>query len=228
MTNTYVDMGGVENVACAIVRQAKKDFIKGVKYVYGCLGCVPTEKEIYKEHPTLTNRDTVRYMYDSWRFVRDDPYELFSPGEDIVIKAWIDEGLLDYYRPPYIKAGSILYKKKAPKQIQDIPEKDLMDYLQDPGLERDFIKARNYVSKRSDAKEIFHEWNVEAHSQSHKVKIHGKKAAIQESDYFKKAKAKRAKNIERAKELKDAGFSIQAIAADLQVTAGAVWGYLRS
>lgn len=228
MEAAYVDETGVENIACGLVRQAKRDFIKGVKVLYKSLGYVPEQKELYKTHPSLTNNADVRWMYDAWRFVRDDPYELFSPGEEIVIKSWTDEALLEYYRPAYLKAGALLYKQKAPKQIQEIPDNDLDNYFDDFMIKWDFIKARNFISKRSDAKEIFHSWNVEAHARSHHARLNGKKAAIQDSDYFKKRKLQREKNIARAQELKDEGFSTKAIAADLGVTVGAVWQYLRS
>lgn len=229
-----VDVSGVENAACALIRQAKKDFIRGAKVLYFHIGCIPTQKELLNDekHKTLVNSETVRWMYDSWRFVREDPYELFAPGEESVIGSWKEEAILEHYRSLYLTAASILYRKHSPKQIQTIPEEELKPYFEDQTdgkkLLENFVMARNYISQRYDADEIFHQWNVEAHARSYKVRLNGKKSAIQDTEYFKKNKAKRLANIAKAKELESEGLTIDQIALDLGVTKSAVWAYLRS
>ena len=105
-----------------------------------------------------------------------------------------------------------------------------MDIYVDNGkkIKENFISARNYISNRYDANEIFRKWNVEAYGRSHKFRINGKKSAIQDSEYFKKSRAKRLANIERAKELEIEGKTVGEIASILGVTKSAVWSYLRS
>lgn len=230
-----VDVSGVENAACALIKQAKKDFIRGAKVLYFHIGDIPSQEELLKSDSkkrSLMNNEAVRWMYDSWRFVRDDPYELFSPGEDTVIDAWKTEAILDHYRALYLTAATILYKKKAKKDIQNIVDGALDIYFEDQingkMMIENFIKARNYIRQRFDAKEIFRKWNVEAYARSHKVRLNGKKAAIQDSEYFKKNVARRLENIKKAKELEAEGKTIDQIALTLGVTKSAVWSYLRS
>lgn len=230
----YIDGDGVENAACALIRQAKKDFIKGAKVLYFHIGDIPTQKELLSDpmRASLSNNDAVRWMYDAWAFVRNDPYELFAPGEESVIGSWKEEAILDHYRSLYLTTASILYKKKAPKSIHSLDEGDLKYYIGDVlnrnQLVENFIKARNYISKRYDAREIFQQWNVEAHARSHKVRLNCKKSAIQDTEYFKKNKAKRLANIAKAKELESEGLTIDQISLELGVTKSAVWAYLRS
>ena len=230
----YVDGDGVENAACALIRQAKKDFIRGAKVLYFHIGDIPTQKELLSDpmRASLSNNDAVRWMYDTWIFVRNDPYELFTPGEESVIGSWKEEAILDHYRSLYLTAAAVLYKKKAKKDIQNIVDGALDIYFEDQlngkMMVENFIKARNYISQRYDAKEIFRKWNVEAYARSHKVRFNGKKAAIQDSEYFKKNVEKRIKNIEKAKALQTDGKTIDEIALALGVTKSAVWSYLRS
>ena len=107
MEKSYIDESGVENAACALIRQAKKDFIRGAKVLYFHIGKIPTYEELLKEHISLVNNDAVRWMYDSWRFVKYDPYELFAPGESLVINAWKTEAILEHYRALYLTAAAI-------------------------------------------------------------------------------------------------------------------------
>ena len=219
----YIDGDGVENAACALIRQAKKDFIRGAKVLYFHLGYIPTQKELLNDekHKTLVNSETVRWMYDSWRF-----------GESSVIEAWKNEAIMDHYRTLYLTPATILYKKKAPKNIQGMSEQDLSPYFTDQNdgkkLLENFIKARNYISQRYDADEIFHQWNVEAHARSYKVRLNSKRSAIQDTDYFKNKKTKREQNIEKARQLRDEGLTSWEIAKELGVTRPCVWNYLRS
>lgn len=231
----YIDAVGVENAGCALIKQAKKDFIRGAKVLYLHLGDIPSQEELLNsdgKKKSLINNEAVRWMYDSWKFVKNDPYELFSPGEDAVINAWKTEAILEHYRALYLAAATVLYKKKAKKDIQNIVDDDLDIYFEDQPngkmMIENFIKARNYICQRFDAKEIFKKWNVEAYARSYKVRLNGKKAAIQDSEYFKKNVEKRIKNIEKAKALQTDGKTVNEIALILGVTKSAVWSYLRS
>ena len=228
-----IDITGVENTACALIKQAKKDFIKGAQIIYLKIRpsmTIPTYSELLKNDRlrTLANNNTIRWMYDSWVFVKNDPYTLFSPGEESVINAWTKEAVLDLYRSWYVKAGAILYKLKAPKRIQSMDYDDVIKLVQDKEIASNFIEARMYVATLPNKKEIYHEWNVMAHAKSHKTLVRGKKSEIQNTEYFKKNKEKRAKNISKAKELEKLGLSVDEIAKDLGVTRSAVWNYLRS
>lgn len=231
---TYIDAVGVENAGCALIKQAKKDFIRGAKVLYYHMGAIPSQKELMSDpkRVSLSNNEAVRWMYDAWLFVKRDPYELFSPGEEVVIKAWKTEAILDHYKSLYLKAAAILFKKKAKKDVHKIVDNALDIYFEDiingKDIKDNFIKARNYISKRLDSDEIFHKWNVEAYARSHKMRINGKKAAIQDSEYFKKNVARRIENIKKAKELEMEGKTIDQIALTLGVTKSAVWSYLRS
>lgn len=231
---SYIDADGLGNAACALIKQAKKDFIRGAKVLYLHLGTIPTQKELLLDptRASLVNNDAVRWMYDSWVFVKRDPYELFEPGEEQVINAWKEEAILDHYHSLYIAGAKILFKRRAKKEIQKIVDGALDIYFEDVDngkkIKENFISARNYISNRYDANEIFRKWNVEAYGRSHKFRINGKKAAIQDSEYFKKSRAKRLANIERAKELEIEGKTVGEIASILGVTKSAVWSYLRS
>lgn len=227
--NTYVDMDGVENVACGIIKQAKKDFIKGACVLYSIMGYIPTQKELLvnKKHHTLTNNADVRWMYDAWRFVKQDPYELFSPGEESIIKAWIEEAILKVYCKLYSDGAMILYDKHSKKNIQDIPSNELANLIQDDAVRVGFIKARDHVAKRFDADKIFKEWNTNAYFRRMKRTSSNCKG-IQNTKKFKQAQDKRQKNIDKAKELFEAGISVKAIAKELNVQVGTVRNYLRS
>ena len=228
---TYVDEGGVENIACALIRQAKSDFIKGAKFLYMHLGKVPPFKELMADskNVSLSNCTDVRWMYDAWRFVRDDPYDMFgNVGEEQIIKSWTNAAILDYYKKMYIDGGAILLKKKVAKRIYELTDDQIISNIDDKKLAEDFIAARNYISKSLEAKELFKEWTIAAYTRSRRLNIGSGRHSIADTDYHKNLVAKRQKNIERAKELHNEGISIKAIAKELGVQIRMVNIYLRS
>lgn len=228
--NNYVDIGGVENVAVGIIKQAKKDFIKGAGILYSIMGYIPTHKELLadKKHCTLSNDADVRWMYDAWRFVKQDPYELFSPGEESIINAWTEEAILKVYGKLYSDGAMILYDKHSKKDIQNIPSDELASLIQDDTVRVGFIKARDHVAKRFDSDEIFKEWNMNAYFRRMKRTSSSRCRGIQNTEKFKEAKDKRQKNIDKAKELFESGISVKAIAKELNVQVGTVRNYIRS
>lgn len=226
--NNYVDMDGVENVACGIIKQAKKDFVKGACVLYSIMGRIPTQKELLadKKHCTLSNDADVRWMYDAWRFVKQDPYELFSPGEEAIIDAWTEEAILKIYSKLYSDGAMILYDGHSKKNIQDIPNDELVKLIQDDIVRVGFIKARDHVAKRFDADQIFKDWNMNAYFR--RANRISSKRGIQNTEEFKQRQEKRRKNIEKAKELFEAGISIKAIAKEMNVQVGTIRKYLHS
>ena len=226
----FIDETGVENVACGLIRQAKKDFIKGAKLLFGILGKIPTYKELISDqsHATLSNNADVRWMYDSWRFVRDDPYDMFDMGEDSVIEAWKRAAVLDFYRDSYIKGGSILYANHVKKEDIKSNDEVIRKVIADKTLAESFIAARNYVSTLPEGKTTLHEWDLNAFTRSRNVRRGCGRIPINESNYQKMMSEKKRKNISKAKELSSEGFSPKAIAEELGVTVQAVRLYLRS
>lgn len=229
----YVDMDGVENVAVGVIRQAKRDFIKGAKILYSILKKIPTEKELREDptHMTLANDGDVRQTYDSWRFVIRDPYSMFGDvGEDAVINQWKIEAIEAYYRELYLPGATELYLKKAvdvhPHALDD---KDVEKLISGSMLS-DFIAARNYILTTPNGKSKIEAWNSTAYERS-KNRKKGKskgRTPINKTVYSIKASKNRAKNIERAKELYEAGISKHAIAKELGVGWQCVNNYLRS
>lgn len=228
----YIDEGGVENVAVGIVNQAKKDFIKGGKILYGMMKCIPTYNELIAnpDHHTLSNNADVRWMYDSWRFVRDDPYQFFGDvEEEDVINAWKNEAIKEYYKVLYLKGGTILYAKHVHKK--DIRENDeaIIKAIEDNTIANDFIAARNYILNVPEGEKTFKEWNILAYERSrHWGRTGTGRPSIQNSNYSKEQREKRQKNIKIAKELFESGISDRAIAKELGVTIQCVRNYLRS
>ena len=199
--NKYIDEGGVENIACALVDNAKKDFIRGGKIVYGLLKRIPTHSELYKipgAKSLWTDRD-VRWMYDAWRFVSEDPYQFFGDvGEEIIIKTWSEEAIKEYYKVLYLRGATMLYKqhvrKKFPNEkIQNIPNEEIISVMNDSKLSSDFITARDYISKTNEADKIFHEWNVVSFSRARRMYLGRQRT--DKTDYIDNRSTKRKENI---------------------------------
>lgn len=229
---SYINEDGVENIACAMIDQARKDFIKGGKVLYGVLKCIPTQKELLEDptHISLSNNADVRWLYDAWRFVRDDPYRLFGDvGEETIIKAWTNEAIKEYYKVAYIKGGTVLYINHSKKPIHILPEEEIIEVMKDNQLAADFLKARKYISDLKDKDNIFHEWNVIALSRSRK-KYYKHLAGIDPEyrPHSEKLKETKQKNIKTAKELYESGMSERAIARYLGVQTRTVMLYLKS
>ena len=228
----YIDEGGVENFACAMVDQARKDFIKGGKILYGVMKRIPTQNELYADpdHHTLTNNADVRWMYDAWRFVRDDPYLFFGEvGEESVINAWKDKAIEEYYRVLYLEGATILFHMHAPKKIYELSDEKIIEKLGDTKVAKDFIEAKNYICNLPDNKDLIREWGITAYERSRHY-TPGKKTDRRKnlSDHQKKLKTDRELNIKRAKELDAKHAPLRVIAKELGVSIPCVMRYLRS
>ena len=245
--NTYVNMDGVENVAVALVKQTRRDFIKGAKILYRMFGRIPTEKEFYNSPKRDTRNNNIRYMYDAWRFVKNDPYSMFSSaGEESIINQWKIDTMIDYYKDLYIPGAVILYKamdetnyiygnktqkekhKLLKKEIYNLDDNTIKERIGDEATTNEFIAARNYIYTLFNGKEILEEWNQNAYDRSRKKKKGHGKIFIQDTDYAKENSAKRITNIKKTKELKESGKSVEEIAKQLNITTGCVYKYLRS
>lgn len=224
----YIDMEGVENVAVAMVRQARKDFIKGSKILYGLLKTIPTYNELIKNksYPSVANDKDVRWMYDAWRFVEEDPYNFFEVGEDKVISEWKLAAILEYYKSVYIKLAPIIYSKKpSNNHIHELTDEELLTYLETPEKLKNFTEARNYVVKLFNSEEIFKEWNIIGRKRRRDAKLEDKKHW---EEFSSNRSAEREKKVARAKELYEAGVSRRAIAKELGVQLVTVHKYLMS
>ena len=221
MVKTYVDEGGVENVAVGIIKQTRKDFIKGAKILYGRLHRIPEYDELGK----YTGEQDIRWMWDAWRFVIENPYNFFEDMET-VINAWKSEAIEEHYKVLYLKGAETLYINHAPKKIYDLPDEEIIKLMNDNQLAADFIKAKNYIYKLPEGEKILRSWNVIAYARSkHPIR---KKTLIQDTRYSKEQSEKRQNNITRAKEMYEEGMSIREIAWALEVTVTCVRAYLRS
>ena len=224
---TYVNEGGVENVAVGIVKQARKDFIKGGKILYKMFGKIPTEKEFLESPKKDTRNPNIRWTYDAWRFVHQDPYQFFG-DEESVIKAWMKEAIEQYYKELYLKGAEILFHKHIPKK--DIKENDevVKEAIQDNNIATEFIAARNYILSLPDGKDTLRKWNVTAYERSrHYGKGRGK-VSIEDTNYHKELSKKRQENIKKTKEMYEEGISTREIAKELGVSIQAVRAYVRA
>lgn len=230
MKNTNVDPDGVENVAVGIIKQAKKDFIKGAKCLYAHMRDIPTQKDLLNnpEHKTLTNCLDVRWMYDAWRFVKKDPYDMFDVGEEQIIRAWSDEAILTYYKELYLKGAALLYHKRAAKMIQKLTDAEITNLIDDKSVADEFIEARNYISKQHNAKHLFHEYNILGYKKGRYIPKKPRGDRNFATKYNEEKAAKRQKNIKKAKELFDAGISPQGIAKEMGLHIVTIQSYLRS
>lgn len=223
MVKSYVDEAGVENVAVGIVKQTRKDFIKGAKILYARLKRVPTFSELSK----YTMDKDIREMQDAWRFVIENPYNFFE-DEASVINAWKEVAIEEYYKALYLKGAETLYINHAPKKIYDLPDEEIIKLMNDNQLAEDFIKAKNYIYKLPEGEKTLRSWNVIAYARS-KHPVRGKgRTPIQDTRYSKERSEKRQNNITRAKEMYKEGMSIREIAWALEVTVPCVRAYLRS
>lgn len=176
MEKVYVDGDGVENVAVGIVRQTKKDFIKGARILYSILHRIPTQKELLADqnHASLTNMESVRWMYDAWKFVIEDPYQFFGDA-DTVIDAWKDDAMLEHYSLLYLNGAEQLYINHAPtKKIHTLEDDQVTEFMKDNQLAGSYIAARNYILGLDRGEKIIKEINIKALNRSrHPMKKKG-------------------------------------------------------
>lgn len=235
-----IDMGGVENVSVALVRQARNDFIKGAKILYKHLKTIPTQIDLLKNaaFKTLSNLKEVRWMYDAWRFVKNDPYEMFGEvGEETIIKSWSDAAIIDHYKDLYLLGATILYvlNAKKKKEIYELADSSVIKKIGNKEISDNFITARNAILELDDGRELLDQWNVIAFEKSKRREKDIAKGKISKNDPIKLKENKRAEltkkeRMERmlkAKELFDSGMSKEDIAKELGVTKSAVYRYIR-
>ena len=191
---------------------------------------IPTHEELLKDpkYATLANNADVRWMYDSWRFVRRDPYQFFGEvGEESTIQAWSQQAIEDYYKVLYLRGATYLFHMHAPKKVHEIPDDKVLSYMGDSQAAGEFIAARNYILNLDNGRDLINQWNATAYVRS-KHYIPGKRGQIAQTDYFKNNRDVRSKNVERAKELYENGISIKAIAKELGVQVQTIRAYLKS
>lgn len=231
--NTYINMDGVENVSVMLVKHARRDFIKGGKVLYRMFGRIPDQKEFYASSKKDTRNEAIRWMYDAWRFIHNDPYSMFGDvGEEAIINQWKTDTIMEYYKERYLPGATELYlnkKEGAKKEIYELSDNLLKKQLNKEML-LDFIDARNYILATTEGKSKIKEWNSIAYERSKKKKRSKGTGhiSIERTKYHQEMSRRRIQNIERAKELYLAGISKEGIAKELGVTMQSVNAYLRS
>lgn len=230
--NTYVNMDGVENVAVALIKQAKKDFVRGGKVLYRMFGQIPDQKEFYTSSKKDTRNENIRWTYDAWRFVQNDPYSMFGDvGEESIINQWKIESIIAYYKDLYMPGATILYEKKGSKEIYEIADLTVEKRINHKPTSNDFIAARNYIYSLPEGKRILDDWNRMAFDRSRKHKKNpdsSGRVSINETTFAKQKHNTRLENIAKAKELKESGKSAQEIAEIMDLTVPCIRNYLRS
>lgn len=233
----YVDMDGVENVAVGIIRQAKRDFIKGGKILYRLFGYIPTDEEFMKSIHRGSRTEPIRQMFDAWRFVIKDPYELFeSAGKEQTIAQWKLESIIAYYYDGYVKGAEELYfvnwyHFNIKTVLYDLEDSVVRESIKDNSTYDQFIIARDYILNLPNGEEILDEWNATAYERARKrYKKGGKKKDRTESirNLAKERNSAKQERIKQAKELWDLGLTREEIAEKLNVTRQSVNNYLRS
>lgn len=232
----YVDMTGVENVAVGIIRQAKKDFIKGGKILYRMFGYIPTEEEFMKSIHRGSRTEPIRWMFDAWRFVIKDPYELFeSAGKKATIDQWKLESIIAYYYDGYVKGAEELYFVNwnhfdTKMVLYDLKDSVVRESIKDDSIYDQFIKARNYILNLPNGEKILDEWNATAYERARKRYRKGGEKKDRTEPIRKLAKernSKKQKRIIETKHLWDLGLTREEIAEKLGVTRQSVNKYLR-
>lgn len=159
-----VDFDGLVNVSEGIIKQARKDFIKGAKILYKRYKRVPTRKEWYEMRQSDTGRRDIHWCYDAWEFVERDPYNMFGEiGAETIINSWKEDMMIDFYRDIYLPVCEKLIRKMkightykggdkkgsgrrpiSKKDLCLLSENELSKYLH--GLDFvDFTKSRDYI-----------------------------------------------------------------------------------
>ena len=235
-----IDMGGVENVSVALVRQARNDFIKGAKILYKHLKTIPTQIDLIKNitYSSLSKLKEVRWMYDAWRFVKNDPYEMFGEvGEETIIKTWSDAAIIDHYKDLYLLGATILYvlKAKKNKEIYELADSSVIKKIGNKEISDNFITARNAILEFDDGRELLDQWNVIAFEKAKRRERDIAKGKISKNDPIKLksskhsdyVKSKHMEKILQAKTLFDSGMSKENIAKELGVAKNTVYRYIR-
>ena len=235
-----IDMSGVENVSVALVRQARNDFIKGAKILYKHLKAIPTQIDLIKNitYSSLSKLKEVRWMYDAWRFVKNDPYEMFGEvGEETIIKTWSYAAIIDHYKDLYLLGATILYvlKAKKNKEIYELADSSVIKKIGNKEISDNFITARNAVLELDDGRELLDQWNVIAFEKAKRRERDIAKGKISKNDPIKlksskhsdHVKSKHMEKIIQAKTLFDSGMSKEDIAKEIGVAKNTVYRYIR-
>lgn len=234
MNTSYIDEDGLENVAVGVIKQAKKDYIKGAKLLYSILKYVPEYENITKSiYNDLMGykKETIRWMLDAWSFIKNDPYNMFGEaGEEDIIKQWTNDAINDYYKILYLKGASILFKKHITKK--DMNNDDIIkNLINDEQITSNFISARNYAHSLSYGEELIREWNIKAFNNARHLLLKNKEVKpknIKDTDHLKTLMSKREKNINIAKKLYSEGLSKKEISEKMGLTTQCIRNYLRS
>ena len=235
---TFIHEDGVENVAVGIIRQARKDFIRGGKILYKHLKKIPEYSELIKDkkHISLSNDGDVRMMYDSWRFVMRDPYDMFEDaGKNKVIAAWTFDTIITYYQELYLKSATEAYRsgfKKKKKELYELADKSIKKYFKTESSREEFITARNYISSLPDGVSTYLvEWTEIAYERSKRKEAPKKTTlgpgCIARTEYAIQKQAERRERMLKAWELHKAGTTIKGIAKYMGVTENSVRNYIR-
>ena len=223
MNTSYIDEDGLENVAVGVIKQAKKDYIKGAKLLYSILKYVPEYENITKSiYNDLMGykKETIRWMLDAWSFIKNDPYNMFGEaGEEDIIKQWTNDAINDYYKILYLKGASILFKKHITKK--DMNNDDtIKNLINDEQITSNFISARNYAHSLPCGEELIRHLLLKNKEVKPKT--------IKDSDYLKALMSKKEKNINMAKTLYSEGLSKKEISEKMGLTIQCINKYLRS
>jgi hypothetical protein len=230
-------MDGVENVAVGIVRQAKRDFIKGGKILYRLFGYIPTEEEFMKSIHRGSRTEPIRWMFDAWGFVIQDPYDLFeSAGKKQTIDQWKLESIIAYYYDGYTKGAEELYFVNwnhfdTKTILYDLDDSIVRESIKDNSIYDQFIKARNYIYSLPNGEKILDEWNATAYERARKRNKKGGKKKDRTEPIRNLAKERNSAKQDRIKEAKrlwNLGLTREEIAEKLGVTKQSVNSYLRS
>ena len=180
--------------------------------------------------------EPIRWMFDAWRFVIQDPYELFeSAGKKATIDQWKLESIIAYYYDGYIKGAEELYfvnwdHFNTKTVLYDLEDSVVRELIADNSIYDQFIKARNYIYSLPNGEKILDEWNATAYERARKHYKKGEKKDHTDTirELAKERSSKKQKRIKEAKELWDLGLTKEEIAEKLGVTKQSVNSYLRS
>lgn len=232
----FIHDNGVENVAVAMVKHTRHDYIVGGKILYRVFKRIPEWDELYNSEKyfkrlTSKDRENIRWMHDAESFVVDDPYNFFGDvGTDTIINEWRNASIEEYYKPFYVKTGSELYHFMGKDvDLNKLTNEEIKQYI--PPIDAmNFIEARNYIRKAINSDAKMAEWHRLAHDR-HMRKYGPKKgraAAIKESKYMTERRKIRMENIKKVKELHKKGWNTRAIANEIGISNCTVFNYLKS
>ena len=177
----YIHEDGPINAAEGIIKQARKDFIRAGKKFYEKFGYIPTQKE-YNSGRYNNSGNTmadIRYFYDSWQFVIDDPYDMFSGvGADSVIEDWKTASMAECYRKAYVESAAVIYEFRSDliptrsgrkkETINDLSNSEIQKLVGNKVADK-FIAARDYICSL-DQSWRFVDWNRYAADKLRKMK----------------------------------------------------------